>query len=142
LNSPNRLVFPLPENTRQIDLGFPPPSPAHISQPVNRRNDELPKSQAPPSDFRQVLRKKHAADAALLCDAPVRLGVGLGCNFRRKINGFHVPFRRRPRDPIAYGSEHSEVGRRKQGIARMREGSGLGTGLTLLILRPLRITAP
>jgi hypothetical protein len=49
-------------------LGFPPPSHHHINQQTPRRNEELPKSQSGLSDFKEVLRKKHANGAAWLCD--------------------------------------------------------------------------
>jgi hypothetical protein len=49
-------------------LGFPPPSHHHINQQVPWRNEELPKSQSGLSDFKEVLRKKHANGAAWLCD--------------------------------------------------------------------------
>jgi hypothetical protein len=55
-----RLVLPLPENTRRIDSGFPPPSHAHLNQRVPTRNEELPGPQLHPIDFSNVLRKKHA----------------------------------------------------------------------------------
>jgi hypothetical protein len=57
-----RLVLPLPENTRRIDLGFPPPSHCHINPRLPRRNEESARAQPYPGDFRNVLRKKHAAD--------------------------------------------------------------------------------
>ena len=57
-----------PENTRRVDLGFPPPSHPHINQRVPRCNEELPKSQSDWTDFREVLRKKHANGAVRLCD--------------------------------------------------------------------------
>ena len=57
-----RLVFPLPENTRRIDLGFPPLSHAHLNQRVPTGNEELPDPQPHPDDFGSVLRKKHAAE--------------------------------------------------------------------------------
>jgi len=57
-----------PENTGRVDLGFPPPSHHHINQQVPRRNEELAKSQSDLSDFKEVLRKKHANGAAWLCD--------------------------------------------------------------------------
>ena len=55
-----RLVLPLPENTRRIDFGFPPPSHAHLNPRVSTRNEELPRPQLYLDDFRNVLRKKHA----------------------------------------------------------------------------------
>ena len=61
---PNHPAFPLPGNTNMADLGFPPPSHRHINRRVPRRNDELPKSQPGLTDFLEVLRKKHAFDAA------------------------------------------------------------------------------
>jgi hypothetical protein len=60
-----RLVLPLPENTRRIDLGFPPPSQSHLSPRVMTRNEELPRPQLYPDDFKNVLRKKHAAGRRL-----------------------------------------------------------------------------
>ena len=51
----------LPENTRRIDLGFPPPSHPHLNQRVPTRNEELPRPQLRPDDFSNVLRKKHAS---------------------------------------------------------------------------------
>jgi len=66
LKSPNRLVFPLPENTRRIDFGFPPPSHNHLIEQVPTSNDELPRPQAKGDDFGKVLRKEHAGPAANL----------------------------------------------------------------------------
>jgi hypothetical protein len=57
-----RPVLSLPENTRRIDLGFPPPSHPHLNHRVPTRNEELPRPQLDPDDFRNVLRKKHAVD--------------------------------------------------------------------------------
>jgi hypothetical protein len=62
---PKTRLVPLPENTRRIDLGFPPPSHAHLNQRVLTRNEELPRPQLYPDDFRNVLRKKHAAGRRL-----------------------------------------------------------------------------
>jgi hypothetical protein len=61
LRPQNRLVLPLPETTRRIDLGFPPPSHPHLNQRTPARNEELPGTQLHAHDFRNVLRKKHAA---------------------------------------------------------------------------------
>jgi hypothetical protein len=70
LNAPlvpkTRLVLPLPENTRRIDFGFPPPSHTHLSHRVRTRNEELPRPQLYPDDFSNVLRKKHAVGRPLL----------------------------------------------------------------------------
>ncbi len=68
LQSPNHPVFPLPENTGLVDLGLPPPSHLHINGGVPPRNEELAESQGALTDFREVLRKKHAAIAAFLSD--------------------------------------------------------------------------
>ena len=73
-----RLVLPLPENTRRIDLGFPPPSHAHHNQRVPTRNEELPRPQRYPDDFRNVLRKKHAAGRRL----PAAMRVTISANYR------------------------------------------------------------
>jgi len=77
LSVPNHPVFPLPENTGQIDLGFPPPSYAYLNQRVPPRNEELPKSQPLLTDFGEVLRKKHAAIAALLGRGAASQGPGI-----------------------------------------------------------------
>ena len=69
-----RLVFPLPENTRRIDLGFPPPSYAHLNQRVPTCNEEEPRPQLYPDDFSNVLRKKHAAGRCLAAAMRVAKG--------------------------------------------------------------------
>jgi hypothetical protein len=74
-----RLVLPLPENTRRIDLGFPPPSHAHLNRQVPTRNEELPRPQLYPDDFRNVLRKKHAGGRRLLAGMPVAVRANYPC---------------------------------------------------------------
>ena len=46
-------------------MGFPLRRTNHLSQQVPTSNEELPRPQAETNDFRQVLRKKHAAAAAI-----------------------------------------------------------------------------
>ena len=65
LRPQTRLVLLLPENTRRIDLGFPPPSHTHLNQRVPACNEELLGPQLHANDFRNVLRKKHAAGRRL-----------------------------------------------------------------------------
>ncbi len=74
-----RLGLPLPENTRRIDLGFPPPSHAHLNQRVSTRNEELPRSQPYLDDFRNVLRKKHAAGQRLIAEMRVAKDANFIC---------------------------------------------------------------
>ena len=87
---PNHPVFPLPENTGQIDLGFPPLSHPHLSRRVPLRNDELPKSQAHLTDFGEVLRKKHAAIAALVGGGPVRRAARVDRYFSCELKSLRV----------------------------------------------------
>ena len=74
-----RLVLPLPENTRRIDLGFPPPSHTHFNQRVPARNEEPPGPQLYPNDFRNVLRKKHAAGGRLLAATRIATSANYRC---------------------------------------------------------------
>ncbi len=61
---PHHPIFPRPGNTVWFDLGFPPPSHAHINPRVPGCNGELPNTQAVLTDFAEVLRKNHAIHAA------------------------------------------------------------------------------
>ena len=56
--------FHFPKTPDEFDLGFPPPSHAHLNRRVPPGNEELPESQAALTDFGRVLRKKHAVNDA------------------------------------------------------------------------------
>jgi hypothetical protein len=55
-----RPVLSLPEKHRTNRLRVPPPSHCHINRRGSTRNEEVPSAQPSPTDFRKVLRKKHA----------------------------------------------------------------------------------